>query len=171
MSGARLRPPQVGELEALAALQARCFPLEPWASGELAVLLAQRGCEALVVEAAGGDLIGFLLLRRAADEAEVLTLGVAPERRRRGLAGSLLSAGLASLWASGVGACFLEVAADNAAALALYDRLGFRPVGRRQQYYRDGGDALVLRLTVARETESSAGRAPIIPGINRDEAK
>ena len=92
-----------------------------------------------------GDGGGFALFRAAADEAEVLTIAVLPDRRRTGIASALLEAGLAASRRRGADAIFLEVAADNAAAHALYARAGFDRVGARAAYYADGGDALVLR--------------------------
>jgi ribosomal-protein-alanine N-acetyltransferase len=91
-------------------------------------------------------------MRAIAGEAEVLTLAVAPTHRRRGLASALLQAGLGQARLSGAEAAFLEVAADNAAAIALYAAAGFAQVGRRAGYYRraDGEaiDGLVLSLTL-----------------------
>ncbi|HKY93770.1 MAG TPA: GNAT family N-acetyltransferase [Kiloniellales bacterium] len=138
-----LRALRPDDLEALACLHAECFPEAPWSRGELALLLAQPETAAFLAEGEGG-LQGFILLRRAAEEAEVLSLGVAHRARRRGLASRLLAAGRAWL-GSGTERLFLEVAAGNAAALALYRSLGFRAVGRRDKYYADGSDALVLR--------------------------
>jgi ribosomal-protein-alanine N-acetyltransferase len=146
MGETQLRALVPDDLAGLAALHARCFPEAPWTSKALALLLAQPGTTALLAER-DGRLLGFVLLRRAADEAEVLSLGVDPAARRRGLARRLLAAGEAWLGA-GTARLFLEVAAGNAPALALYHRLSFRAVGRREKYYADGGDALVLRREV-----------------------
>ena len=139
------RPLRSDDLPAAAALHAACFPDEPWDAAQLRQLLAMPGTRAWLAER-GAAAAGLLLLRRAADEAEVLTLAVAPGERRRGLGGALLRQGLAAALAEGARRCFLEVAADNTAAQALYARLGFRPVGRRRDYYRQGADAVVLRL-------------------------
>jgi ribosomal-protein-alanine N-acetyltransferase len=83
-----------------------------------------------------------------------LTLAVAPEARRRGLGRALLDAGLAAAAASGAEAMFLEVAADNAAALALYAGAGFDRVGLRRGYYPrvagSAADALTLRRALSR---------------------
>jgi ribosomal-protein-alanine N-acetyltransferase len=92
---------------------------------------------------------GFLLGRVAAGEAEVLTLAVDPGVRRQGLGAGLL-AGFLRL-AAERGACrvFLEVAADNGAALALYARAGLAPVGRRRGYFAVPGLAAVDALVLA----------------------
>jgi ribosomal-protein-alanine N-acetyltransferase len=98
-------------------------------------------------------VVGFVLSRRAADEAEVLTLAVAPTRRRRGLARRLLAAHLEGLVEAGVVSLYLEVDVANAAARALYSTFGFVAVGERKAYYRaaqaNSSTALVLRLDLA----------------------
>ena len=95
------------------------------------------------------EAAGLVLARMAADEAEILTFGVAPNARRRGHGAALLRGAVDGARARGAGAMFLEVAAGNAPALALYAREGFAEVGRRRRYYSDGADALVLRRDLA----------------------
>lgn len=93
---------------------------------------------------------GFVLARVAAGEAEILTLAVAPPARGQGLGRRLLLAAIAHARTLGADAMFLEVGADNPAALALYARLGFAKVGDRKGYYQ-GRDAFVLRLPLDRD--------------------
>jgi ribosomal-protein-alanine N-acetyltransferase len=143
----------------LAGLQALCFPDDPWGSMALARLLALPGSLALVAVAAEeGEPVGFALLRMAAGEAELLSLGVRPQMRRRGVARRLLAATLREARAAGSETLFLEVAVDNGAALALYRATGFGEVGRRQAYYRRAGgrmvDAAVMRRTLSARAES-----------------
>jgi len=132
--------------ERLAGLHAAAFPA-PWAAAALADLLTQAGVFALE------QPDGFILLRTVADEAEILTLAVHPKARRRGLGARLVREGVAGAAAQGATRLFLEVADDNAAALALYARAGFSEAGRRPGYYArpDGGrqDALILALNLA----------------------
>lgn len=126
---------------ALAALHAAAFPdAERWDAAAIGGLLAMPGAFGLVLP---GE--GFVLARVAADEAEILTLAVAPEARRRGHGAALLAAAMAQAVARGAAAMFLEVSERNAAAGALYVRAGFAEAGRRRRYYADGADALVLR--------------------------
>ena len=75
---------------------------------------------------------GMLVARCAGGEAEVLTLAVVPAARRRGIGRALLARALAAMNGAPL---FLEVAADNAAAMALYGAAGLRPCGRRRDYY------------------------------------
>lgn len=129
----------------LATLHASAFDA-PWDAEAIAVVLGTPGAE---LEAAED---GFLLWRRAADEAEILTLAVRPQARRRGLGGQLLDQALARARAHGVARLFLEVAHDNDAAIALYASRGFEQAGRRPAYYaRPNGsraDALILALNL-----------------------
>ena len=89
---------------------------------------------------------GMVLVRVAADEAEILTLAVAPGARRRGLGRRLMQAAAAQAREVGASRLFLEVSSRNAAARALYQSQGFTQAGRRRRYYADGSDALVLVL-------------------------
>lgn len=139
---------------ACATIHAQSFP-HPWAAGEFESLLAAR--DVVGQAAIAGSfwrkntraVTGFVLSRLAADTAEMLTIAVAPRARGRGLGTVLLTNHLAILAAKGAKSFFLEVEADNKAALALYRRFDFRQVGERKAYYRkadgDRAAALVLR--------------------------
>ena len=87
-------------------------------------------------------------MRVSGEEAELLSLDVLPEARRRGLGSEILREALHEAQARGACEVYLEVDTENAAALALYDRAGFVTRGTRKRYYRkpDGtwGDALVM---------------------------
>ena len=134
--------------EELAALHAKCFTTpRPWSASEFASF--QSTAFTLT------HPMGFLLGRTIADEAELLTLAVDPAARRQGVARGLVQGFKARCAKEGADSLFLEVAADNPAALALYLSEGFAEAGLRRNYYRrpDGSslDALVLRcLTDAR---------------------
>lgn len=130
---------------ALAALHAAAFE-SPWSAGELAALLAAPGVFAL---AEPGE--GFVLARVAADEAEILTLAVAPAARRRGLGRRLTEAAAELAAAQGAASLFLEVAEDNAAGRGLYAAAGFVEAGRRPGYYARPGTAAVDALILVRK--------------------
>jgi len=129
----------------LAKLHAEAFA-EPWSEAAVRELAATNGAFAFT----GDD--GFILARAIGSEAEILTLAVKPSARRRGLGQALVQAAAAGAREAGAGVLFLEVAADNAAAIALYARCGFEPMARRAAYYRrrlgPPMDALVLRKTL-----------------------
>jgi ribosomal-protein-alanine N-acetyltransferase len=146
----RIRPLGAFELAALAALHAACFA-DAWEEAALAALLAMPGGFALIAEAdAASGAGGFVIARAAAGEAEILSLGVRPDLRRRGLGGALLQAAVAEATGRGAGRLFLEVAADNWPARALYLANGFAQVGKRPDYYRRPG-ASALALVLAKD--------------------
>lgn len=90
-------------------------------------------------------LSGFIILRQAADQAEIITLAIDPPQRRKGLAQKLVEAACQNLKQRGAAVLFLEVAEDNKAAVALYSAVGFLPIGRRPAYYkREGGRVAAL---------------------------
>lgn len=127
----------------MAALHAASFTTpRPWSAAEFAGFLADPLCFALTGPG------GFLLGRVVAGEAELLTVAVAPDQRRRGTGAALVARFLQEARARGADSAFLEVAAGNDPARALYAAAGFRPAGKRRGYYQrpDGGreDALIL---------------------------
>jgi [ribosomal protein S18]-alanine N-acetyltransferase len=142
------RPRDAG---ALASLHAKSFQ-RGWSEAEFERLLLDRS---VMVDQAvyARALAGFIMSRRAADEAEVLSVAVASAWRRRSLARRLLTRHLRKLAGVGVRRVFLEVDEGNVAARRLYRRAGFREIGRRAGYYPQGpaahGAALVLRRDLA----------------------
>lgn len=136
----------------LGVLLEACFE-EPHGEAGVATLLAAPGCRALVAWRESRPA-GYVILRNAADEAEILSLGVVPAARRRGVGRALLAAALSAAAAAGAVAVFLEVGEDNAAARALYAAAGFVPVGRRMDYYsRDGRSrvaAVIMRKSLGK---------------------
>ena len=145
-------PPAVERLgaehsEAAAAIHAECFAFA-WPADDIEALLSSSATYADGAFGRGGELHGFILSRVAADEAEILTIGVRPKRRGLGIAGRLLRANMQQLQIARAKTWFLEVEAQNAAALALYKRFGFERVGERKSYYRkaDGEPATAFIL-------------------------
>ncbi len=134
----------------LATIHAGAFPQgERWSAASFTGLLATPGTFGLLDERGG-----FVVVRQAGGEAELLTIAVLPEARRQGIARSLLAVVLVRV----PGPVFLEVAADNTAALALYATASFEPCGRRKDYYGPGRDALVLRAQSHKRSCSPCGR-------------
>jgi ribosomal-protein-alanine N-acetyltransferase len=128
---------------AIAAIHGASFQ-RGWGEDEVQRLLLERNVVTHRITA-GGKLIGFILSRVAAGEAEILSVAISPPWRGRGLSRQLLDLHLRRLAGIGIRSVFLEVGAQNAPACRLYRRAGFREVGRRQGYYEDGATALVLR--------------------------
>jgi [ribosomal protein S18]-alanine N-acetyltransferase len=133
--------PPDADTSALARLHAACFA-QNWDATALTSLLAGPGTFGFHHQD------GFVLARTIGGEAEILTLAVTPAARRRGIGRALLEAAIVKARAMGATVLFLEVGADNLAALALYAGLGFAQVGTRKAYYA-GKDAAVLRLSLS----------------------
>lgn len=141
------------DIDALVDIHAAGFR-RGWSADEIDALIADKAVMSHVLrrESLFGARRpqGFILIRTVADQAEVLTIAVAPAARGRGYGRSLMEAALRSLYSDLVPEIFLEVDESNASAVSLYHSLGFLEVGRRKGYYADGkgpgGTALVLRL-------------------------
>lgn len=146
----RFEPLSPGDAPRCAALHGEAFA-HGWSELDFERLLA---ADTSFSDAArdAKDTVGFVLSRAAADEAEVLTMVVAPRWRGRGLGRTLLERHMENLARHRLRALFLEVNEDNAPARALYRRTGFVEVGRRTAYYaapdRSRADALVLRRAI-----------------------
>lgn len=142
-----LAPAHPRDAPALAMLHAASFN-RGWSEQEFEQLLTDRNVMADRA-VSGRTSVGFILSRRAADEAEILSVAVARAWRGRGLARRLLDLQLRRLAGLGLRTVFLEVDENNTPARRLYARAGFAEVGRRPGYYAGNGGnataALVLR--------------------------
>jgi ribosomal-protein-alanine N-acetyltransferase len=145
------------EAEVLADIHRDAFR-RTWSAHEFSALLTDPSVFALVARQTSlfgsRRVAGFVLVRFAADEAEILSIAVRPNLRRRGVGRLLMNDVSRRLYRERIARLFLEVDRANAAAVALYRSLGFTVAGERKQYYaspatRDGdGTALVMRLQV-----------------------
>ncbi len=153
---ARIRPGGMGDSARMAQIHAEGFA-HPWSRQEFERQLSQGAvADLLVSQGIFGEIAtGLAISQIVAGEAELFSIVLDREVRGRRLAARLLEAHAARLRRAGAQCLFLEVAADNAAALALYHRLGFSRIGRRRGYYPGGNagsvrrDALTLRLDLS----------------------
>ena len=130
----------VGRVAAIESVSART----PWSASTFANELGIPFSRALVAEMEGQGVVGFAVWWRVAGELHLLNLAVAPEKRRQGVARALLEEVLAEGRREADEQVTLEVAAENAPALALYEAFGFAVVGRRRDYYAPGDDAILM---------------------------
>ncbi len=147
--GPRIAPLGTEAAPRLAAIHAAAFT-RPWSPLEFERLLGERGviADGLFLGSAAKPS-GFVLSRLVIDEAEILTIAIAPEARGKGHAGPLLARHLDELSRKGVAKVHLEVEEGNGPALALYRRIRFREVGRREGYYQKPDGSKVAALTMA----------------------
>jgi ribosomal-protein-alanine N-acetyltransferase len=138
-----VRPLAYGDLPAVLAIERRAFQT-PWSLAMFVLELSKPSgiCLCVIAEDA---IVGYLVCSRYADVWHLMNIAVAPEHRRRGIATQLMEE---LFGRAGSDARFtLEVRASNGAAIAMYERFGFRPSGHRRRYYHDNGeDALVMWL-------------------------
>ena len=124
------------------------FSDECWSEGDLAASLedpARRFWSATE----GGELLGFCGISQSFEQGDLLTIGVCPAHRRKGVGQALLSAAIAAFREQGGKQLFLEVRRSNRGAQAFYERAGFAPVGvRRGYYHRPEEDGLVYCMEV-----------------------
>lgn len=147
---------RLDDADDLAEIHAASFH-RGWSPAEIEALLAQDRVVAIVARR-GSPFgtrrpVGFVMVRSDGQEAEVLTVAVAPRHRGTGLGRRLMDEALRRLYHDRVKAVFLEVDEGNAPALGLYARLGFQNVGQRRNYYgKPGGPAsaaLVMRVDLS----------------------
>ena len=113
---------------------------------EAVMLVARRAC----ADVSGRRLDGYIAARISADELHINNIGVRPDFQRQGVGRALLCSALDNASARGARLAVLEVRAGNLAARAMYERVGFKVVGERRNYYRQPvEDALVMTMRLA----------------------
>ena len=131
------------DLPRVLAIERRSFPA-PW-SLAMFVLELSKPSGICLGAGTGEGLAGYLVCSRYADVWHLMNVAVDPDRRREGIADEMIEALLAT--AGRDGRYTLEVRVSNHAAIAMYERLGFRRAGRRRRYYGDNGeDAMIMWL-------------------------
>ncbi|MDB5648765.1 MAG: alanine acetyltransferase [Hyphomicrobiales bacterium] len=152
-SGRTMRRLDPAWASACAAIHKTAFA-RPWGVNEVEQLISQRECISdAALTGSGKALLGFVISRLAAPEAEILTIAVDPAHRGKGVGHDLLNHHMSRIAAAGIKEMFLEVDEGNGPALKLYRAYGFQEVGRRPGYYSkaDGtrATALILRADVS----------------------
>lgn len=132
-------------LKKVSELHKKCFPEKPWAESDFEQL-QKSGCEIIASEN------GFIVWRAAADEAEIITIGVNPDHRRAGIAAAMLKIMENELKKSAVKKIFLEVAEDNRPARRLYENNGYVQIATRPKYY-DGKTAAIIMEKIINSME------------------
>ena len=128
----------------VAALEQACFA-DPWSEKSIAQELTNP-LSLWLVWVADDRVLGYVGSQTVLGETDMMNIAVAPEARRKGIAQGLITALIEALRSRESHCLSLEVRASNAPAIALYEKLGFVPIGRRPNYYRNPReDALILR--------------------------
>jgi ribosomal protein S18 acetylase RimI-like enzyme len=163
-SDLRLRPARRTDANALARLETAAFRGDRLSRRSFAALVRSPSA-ILLVAIVSGAIVGYALVltRRGSRVARLYSLAVAPEAGGQGLGSRLLAASERAARARGAESLRLEVRSDNSAAIGLYERRGYRLIGRRADYYHDGAAALRyqrrLPPSASRTTQTGERRA------------
>lgn len=143
-TGLVLREARRTDIDALAKLEAECFSTDRLSRRSLASLA--RAPSAFVVLASLDAPVGYavLLTRRGGRSARLYSIAVSPNSAGRGVGRRLLQAIEDEARRRGASRMHLEARADNGSAIHLYEKMGYRLVGRRDDYYEDGAPALLF---------------------------
>ncbi|HEX6489925.1 MAG TPA: ribosomal protein S18-alanine N-acetyltransferase [Gaiellaceae bacterium] len=145
MTRVELRPLQMRDLNAIETIERASYPT-PWSRSMFASELAKPSSICLgAFDLESGELVGYLVISRYVDAWHVMNVAVDPAQRRRGVATTLLERLFELTAGRGRRGYTLEVRVSNSEAIALYERLGFKPRGIRRGYYTDNReDALIM---------------------------
>lgn len=147
-----LREARADDLDAVMTVMTRAFDPafgEAWTRSQCSGILPMHGVSLTLAEDQRARIVGFMLMRLVADEAELLLLAVEPDDQRRGTGGELVRHFVERADQWGARRLHLEVRQSNP-AVDFYRRLGFDPAGRRHGYYRGADGAPHDALTLVR---------------------
>lgn len=147
-----IRQAKLYDVPAMARIERGSFD-EPWSADEITKDVTAGGSVYVAVAECGGEKAGYGEIRMVAGEAQIYNIAVDSGFRREGIGEALLRHMISKAEESGCGLVTLEVRDGNEAALSLYDKLGFREVGRRKGYYSKGREDAVLMDLDLRKVE------------------
>ncbi|MFJ4206991.1 ribosomal protein S18-alanine N-acetyltransferase [Paenarthrobacter sp. NPDC089675] len=146
IDGVSLRDMTEADVDAVEALERRLFPVDAWPLQMFFDELSQPETRRYIVAEAAGEIIAYAGLMCIEPIADVQTIAVVPEFEGRGIGSAILTELIAEARRRRAADVLLEVRADNPRAQHLYLRFGFEQIHVRPRYYRDGTDALIMRL-------------------------
>lgn len=149
-AGLHIEPAQGKDADVIAKLHAQGF-YRGWPREDFAAYITGEGTPVYVACDARRKVAGFAMVRLVGDEAELITIAVDPKWRKKGVGAALLRAVFDDLLMSPARRMFLEVAADNAAAIRLYGKFGFQKVSERKGYYPRPDGTPATAIVMARD--------------------
>lgn len=147
--GISMRDMVPADIPAVHALEVRLFPVDAWPLEMFVNELSQPETRRYLVAEVADGIVGYAGLMCIEPIADVQTIAVVPEYEGRGIGTALLRELIREGRRRGAADVLLEVRADNPRAQQLYRRFGFEQIHVRRRYYRDGVDALIMRLELA----------------------
>ncbi|UVJ38498.1 ribosomal protein S18-alanine N-acetyltransferase [Arthrobacter sp. CJ23] len=146
LAGVTLRDMTEADVPAVEVLERRLFPADAWPLQMFFDEIAQVDTRRYVVAEAGGEIVAYAGLMCIEPIADVQTIAVVPEFEGKGIGSAILTELIDEARRRRADDVLLEVRADNPRAQQLYLRFGFEQIHVRPRYYRDGTDALIMRL-------------------------
>ncbi len=144
----RLRPARKKDLETIFFIERQSFPT-PWSVTSFYYEHQKPYATLWVVENCYGKIVGYICFWMIEDEVHLVNIAVSPESRRQGVASFMLKTMIRYARHKKAKRIFLEVRETNRAAIALYQKLGFKIDGRRKGYYSDTKeDAILMSFTI-----------------------
>lgn len=149
---AQITDAELWMLPQLETLESECFSV-PWSLEQLKSQMPDAQ-HCFLVAREGETVLGYVGMMHVLDEGYISNVAVAPQARRRGLGDSLIAALMQRAEERKLSFVTLEVRESNAPAIALYEKHGFRPVGRRKNYYDlPKEDALLMTKFLSEEAQ------------------
>ena len=146
MAGITIRDMSLDDVPAVGALEHKLFPIDAWPVQMFLDELSQPETRRYLVAETSEGIVGYAGLMCIEPIADVQTIAVVPDYEGRGIGSTLLTHLIDEARQRGAADVLLEVRADNPRAQQLYIRFGFEQIHVRPRYYRDGVDALIMRL-------------------------
>jgi len=139
----KILPMSESHLDEAAALEKICFSV-PWSRAMLEYELHEESAKWLAAVDGDGHLAGYVGYHQVLDEGSIMNVAVHPDHRRKGIASKLLHNLFSDL--TGVSAVYLEVRDSNEPAQRLYEHFGFKPCGKRRNYYEHPTEDAVIMV-------------------------
>jgi len=135
---AKIEKASIEHLDRLCEIEMKCFETEAFTKQQIAHLLTDSN-SVIFVSKVKGRIVGFIIGKTYMDKkpatGQILTIDVSPKHRRKGIGQRLLQEIEKTFKDKGVKTCCLEVRENNFGALSLYQKLGYRKIGRLENYY------------------------------------
>ncbi len=140
-----MRPMRVKDIPEVLEIEKRSF-ISPWTPGMFAQTLTSPVSRSLVfIE--GQEITGYLVFYHAGGEMHIMNVAVRPACRRQGIGHEIMVRALEFARTNSIEECFLEVRESNFPARSLYEKLGFKAIGKRKGYYSETNeDAIVMSI-------------------------
>lgn len=142
----KIEKASIENLDRLCEIEMKCFETEAFTKQQIAYLLTDSN-SVIFVSRVKGEIVGFIIGKKCMDKkpatGQILTIDVSPKHRRKGIGQRLLQEIEKTLKDKGVKIFYLEVRENNFVALSLYQKFGYKRVGRLENYY---GNAHGIRL-------------------------